>query len=79
MIIKKKDTVTVIVGADKGKKASVLKVYPKKGMILVEGINMKTKHQKARQSNKKGQIIKVAHPISASNVSIGDAPKKKTK
>jgi large subunit ribosomal protein L24 len=78
-MIKKKDSVVIMVGADKGKKGSVLKVYPTKGMLLVEGINMKTKHQRARQSNKKGQIIKVAHPIHISNVRLGDAPKKKGK
>jgi large subunit ribosomal protein L24 len=79
MHIKKGDTVVMLAGADKGKKAPVLKVYPTARMVLVEGINMKQKHQKPRQSNKKGQMVEVAHPVHASNVRKADAPKKAKK
>jgi len=46
MRIKKDDMVIVLTGKDKGKKGKVLKAMPKKNKVLVEGINMQTKHQK---------------------------------
>jgi large subunit ribosomal protein L24 len=77
--LKKGDTVILLAGADKGKKGAVLKVYPKDNMVLVEGINMKEKHQRARQSNKKGQKVSIPHPVHASNVSKGGTTKKASK
>jgi large subunit ribosomal protein L24 len=68
MAIKKGDTVLVTKGADAGKKAKVLKVIAREGKILLEDINLKKDHQKARQSDKKGQVVAVAHPISIANV-----------
>lgn len=79
MHIKKGDTVVILTGIDKGKKGPVVKLYPKKGMILVEGMNMKEKHQKPRQSNKKGQKISIAHPIHMSNVAKTEKVKKAAK
>ena len=79
MHIKKGDTVVILTGIDKGKKGPVVRLYPKKNAVLVEGMNMKNKHQRARQSNKKGQILSIAHPIHASNVKKADAPKKAEK
>jgi len=79
MHIKKGDNVVILTGIDKGKKGPVVKVYPKKNAVLVEGMNMKQKHQRARQSNKKGQMVSIAHPIHASNVGKSDAPKKTAK
>ncbi len=75
--VKKGDTVVVLTGADKGKKGPVLKVYPHANMVLVEGMNMKEKHQRPRQSGKKGQKVSVPHPIHASNVRKDGAAKKK--
>jgi large subunit ribosomal protein L24 len=69
MHVKKGDKVKVIAGKDKGKTATILKAIPKMDMVLLEGINMKKKHQKPRQQGKKGQIIDVARPIHVSNVS----------
>ncbi len=46
MHIKKNDTVLVITGKDKGKKGKVLKAFPKKNTVIVEGVNIQTKHQK---------------------------------
>ncbi|MEA4988908.1 MAG: 50S ribosomal protein L24 [Anaerovorax sp.] len=46
MHIRKDDTVLVITGKDKGKKGKVLKVFPKAERVIVEGINIQTKHQK---------------------------------
>ena len=49
MRIKKDDMVVVLTGQDKGKKGKVLKAMPKEGRVIVEGINIQTKHQKYSQ------------------------------
>ena len=49
MRIKKDDTVIVLAGKDKGKTGKVLKAMPKKGRVIVEGVNVQTKHQKQTQ------------------------------
>jgi large subunit ribosomal protein L24 len=75
MHIKKGDPVVVITGKDKGKRGTVLKAYPEKGRILVEGVNVQTKHQK--QTRKERADIKhVEGPIDASNVMYYDAKAK---
>lgn len=66
--IKKGDTVVVLSGNDKGKSGKVAKAFPKTGMVLVEGVGMRKKHQKARREGQKGQIIDKHHPIAASKV-----------
>jgi large subunit ribosomal protein L24 len=76
MKIKKGDNIIVIAGKDKGKTAKVLAAYPKKNMVLVEGINMHKKHEKAKKSGTKGQIIEKAMPIHASNVMINNSGKR---
>ena len=68
MAIKKGDNIIVLTGKDKGKKAKVLRVFPKTGKILVEAVNMVKKHLKKRKENEKGQVVSVAMPIDASNV-----------
>ena len=64
--IKKGDNVKVITGKDKGKEGKVIAVTDDK--VLVEGVNMVTKHSKASQSNPKGGIMHQEAPIDASNV-----------
>ena len=66
--VKKGDNVTVLSGEEKGKSGKVIKTFPKIGMVLVEGIGMRKKSQKARQSGQKGQIIDKHFPIAASKV-----------
>jgi large subunit ribosomal protein L24 len=66
--VKKGDTVVVMSGNDKGKSGKVVKAFPKTGMVLVEGVGMSKKHQKARREGQKGQIIDKHHPIDASKV-----------
>jgi large subunit ribosomal protein L24 len=66
MKIKKGDTVKVITGKDKGKQGKVIAVLDKK--LLVEGINMVSKHSKISQKNPKGGIIHQESPIDISNV-----------
>lgn len=64
--IKKGDTVKVITGKDKGKEGKIIAVMDNK--VLVEGVNMITKHSKASQANPKGGIIHQEAPIDSSNV-----------
>ena len=66
--IKKGDTVVILSGNDKGKSGKVTQVVPKLSMVVVEGIGMRTKHQKPRKSGQKGQIIQKQHAIHASKV-----------
>ena len=66
--IKKGDTVKVIAGKDKDKEGKVLSVNQKEGTVLVEGINMLTKHTKPSVSNQNGGIIHQEGPIDISNV-----------
>ncbi|MEE1086259.1 MAG: 50S ribosomal protein L24 [Schaedlerella sp.] len=66
MKIKKGDTVRVIAGKDKDKEGKVLSV--KNGKVLVEGVNMLTKHTKPSAANQNGGIVHQEGPIDASNV-----------
>ena len=76
MRIKKGDTVVVIAGKDKGATGKVLKVYPKENRVIVEGVNVQTKHQK--QTRKlQAEIIHIEGPIDASNVMYYDTRAKK--
>ena len=68
MRVKKGDTVVVIAGKDKGKKGSIVKVFPKTNKVLVEGVNVITKHQKPSAINPQGGIINKEAPIHMSNV-----------
>ena len=68
MKIKTGDTVQVIAGKDKDKEGKVLSVDKKTGRVVVEGVNMVTKHAKPSASNQQGGIINKEAPIDASNV-----------
>ncbi len=70
MHVKSKDTVIVITGKDKGKKGKVTQAYPKLNRVMVEGVNVVTKHQKARNQGQPGGIIHKEMPIDASNVML---------
>lgn len=72
MKIKKGDTVIVIAGKDKGKTSSVARVIPRENRVLVEGVNMKKKHQRPQRSGAKGQTLEKALPIHVSNVMLVD-------
>jgi large subunit ribosomal protein L24 len=77
MHVKKGDSVVVLSGADKGKKGKIVKAMPKRGLVVVEGINMKKKHQRSRREGKKGQVIEMAMPLHSSNVATEGKTKKK--
>ena len=68
--IKKGDTVKVITGKDKGKEGKVISVDVKNGKVVVEGVNMITKHSKPSQANPNGGIIQKEAAIDASNVML---------
>ena len=72
MKLKKEDSVVVISGNFKGKSGKILKVYPKKNRVIIEGVNLRKRHTKASQSNPQGGIIEKEAPIDASNVMILD-------
>ena len=66
--IKKGDTVKVIAGKDTNKEGKVISVDVKKGKVIVEGVNMVTKHAKPSQSNPNGGIVQREAAIDISNV-----------
>ncbi len=70
MKIKKGDTVKVIAGKDKGKDGKVLSVNVKDNTVVVENINMVTKHSKPSAANQAGGIITKEAPIQISNVML---------
>ena len=76
MRIKKDDTVVVITGQDKGKTGKVLKAMPKENKVVVQGVNMQTKHAKATQKAA-AEIKHIEGPIDASNVMLYDSKSKK--
>ncbi len=68
--IKKGDTVKVITGKDKDKEGKVISVDVQKGKVVVEGVNMITKHAKPSQANPNGGIIQKEAAIDVSNVML---------
>lgn len=72
MYIKKGDTVLVQTGKDKGKKGTVVKVFPKEGKAIVDGLNKVKKHQKPRRQGEKGTTVEKHLPMNASNLQLID-------
>lgn len=72
MKIRKNDMVMVVAGNDRGKTGKVLKVFPKKSRVIVEGINLRKRHTKPNQKNPQGGILEKESPIHVSNVMILD-------
>ena len=70
MNIKKDDKVIVLSGKDKGKQGKVLIADPKAMKVVVEGVNVATKHQKPQRQGQDGGIIKVETPIYACKVQV---------
>lgn len=76
MKIRVGDTVEVIAGKDKGKTGEVLQVLAKKDKVIVEGVNMITKHVKPSQADPEGGIVNKEAPIHVSNVAFYDSKSK---
>lgn len=66
--IKKGDVVKVLAGKDRGKTGKVLKVLPREGRVLVEGVNVYKKHVRAKREGGKGETIEIIRPLHLSNV-----------
>jgi len=70
MRIKKGDIVLIVKGKDRGKKGKVLRTFPKKMKILVEGVNLIKKHQRPKKEGEKGQITQISVPIFVSKAKL---------
>ncbi|MGE4352711.1 MAG: 50S ribosomal protein L24 [Oscillospiraceae bacterium] len=70
MNIRKDDTIIVLSGKDKGKKGKVRSADPKAGKVVVEGVNVASRHRKPRKQGEEGGILKVETPIYASKVMV---------
>jgi large subunit ribosomal protein L24 len=68
--VKKNDTVIVLSGKDSGKKGKVLSVNPSSNQVLVEGVNMSTKHKKAKSRYQQGGLVHQESAIHSSNVML---------
>lgn len=68
--IRKGDKVQVLTGNDKGKTGEVVEIYPSKQKALVEGVNVKHKHQKPSAANPNGGIVQKEAPIHVSNLML---------
>ena len=68
--VKKGDIVMINSGSDKGKKGKVLEVLPKDNKVVVEGVNIRTKHTKPRKAGEPGGIVKVEGAINASKANV---------
>ena len=76
MRIRKGDTVQVINGKDKGKTGEVLKTLPLENRVIVQGINLRTRHVKPTQEGESGRIVTEEASLHASNVMIYSTSKK---
>ncbi|MDP2651152.1 MAG: 50S ribosomal protein L24 [bacterium] len=70
MKVKKGDNVIVLTGKDKGQSGKVLRALPREDKVLIEGINIKKVHKKAKKQGGKGEIIEKSFPIHVSNVKL---------
>ena len=68
--IKKGDAVIVLSGKDKGRTGTVLQVLPKDGKVVVEGVNVATKHRKPTQTSPQGGIERTPAPMAISKVAV---------
>ena len=76
MRIKKGDTVQVIAGKDKGKTGEVLRTLPYQNRVVVQGVNLRTRHVKPTQEGETGRIVTEEASLHASNVMLYSTDKK---
>ena len=77
--IRKGDRVVVLTGKDKGREGAVLKVLPKEGRVVVQGLNMVQRHTRPSQTDPQGGIKNKEAAIHVSNVAIVDSKGKPTR
>ena len=70
MHVKKGDNVIILTGKDKGKTGKILRAIPREDKVLVEGVNIKKVHERAKKSGNKGIIVEKVSPIHVSNVKL---------
>ena len=70
--IKKGDKVVILSGKDKGRTGNVVKMLPKDGKLVVEGVNMAARHRKPTQANPQGGIDRLEAPLHICKVAIAD-------
>jgi len=76
MRIRKGDTVQVITGKDKGKTGEVLRTLPVQNRVVVQGVNLRTRHVKPQQEGESGRIVTEEASLHASNVMLYSTDKK---
>ncbi len=76
MRIRKGDTVQVINGKEKGKTGEVLKTLPIQNRVIVQGVNLRTRHEKPTQEGESGRIVTEEASLHASNVMVYSTKKK---
>ena len=79
MHVHSKDQVVVISGKDKGKKGKITAAFPKTGKVVVEGVNVATKHRKPTQQNPQGGIERTPAPMAICKVAVADKDGKPTR
>ena len=70
--IKKGDSVVVLSGKDKGRTGTVMKVLPKDGKLIVQGVNVAARHRKPTQTNPQGGIDRSPAPMAICKVAVAD-------
>ncbi len=70
MKVKKGDTIQMLAGKDRGKNGKIIEVQPVTARVVVEGLNLLTKHQKAKKQGEKGQKIQIPRAVTVSNVAL---------
>lgn len=68
MRLKKNDNVLIISGKDRGRKGKIMKVLPKDGKIVVEGMNIHKRHRKPKRQGQKGEVVEFPAPLDVANV-----------
>ena len=77
--IKKGDSVVVLSGKDKGRTGTVMRVMPKDGKVVVDGINVAARHRKPSQANPQGGIDRSPAPMAISKVAVAGKDGKPTR
>ena len=70
--VTKGDAVRVVRGDDRGREGKVLRVFPKTGRVLVEGVNIVKRHRRARRPEEQSEIVDMPAPVHASNLMLLD-------
>ena len=72
MKLKKGDKVIVIAGKSRGETSTIVRTFPKKSMVVLDGLNLAKRHRKPTQAGRKGQIVEKPMPIHVSNIALVD-------